>query len=91
MNWGLLFTTVFSALLLFASAVSVVIARHENRQAFVAYQEEIRLKDELHLEWTQLQLEQATWGAHARIEQAAREQLNMRIPAKEQMRFLEID
>ena len=34
------------------------------------------------VEWGQLQLEQGTWGTHARIERIATRELNMRLPAE---------
>lgn len=81
---------LFLALLLFLSAVGTVIARHEVRQAFAAHQAELRYRDELNLVWTQLQLEQATWAAQARIAQTARERLQMQMPTRDRMRFVEV-
>lgn len=63
--------------LVFVSAVSVVMARHEARQAFIEHQAELEERDALNLEWTQLQLEQATWATQARIEATARDGLGM--------------
>ncbi len=40
---------------------------------------------ELEVEWGQLQLEQSTWAAHARIEKIARERLGMKVPAPGQV------
>ncbi len=65
------------AALVFASAIGVVVARHEARQAFIEHQSGLQQRDALNLEWTQLQLEQATWATQARIETAARERLDM--------------
>lgn len=61
----------------FASAVGVVAAKHESRQAFIAHQAALAERDALNLEWTQLQIEQSTWATQARIEEQAREQLGM--------------
>ncbi len=65
------------AALVFASAVSVVMARHEARQVFIEHQAVLEERDALNLEWTQLQLEQATWATQARIETTARDRLGM--------------
>ena len=84
----LLLQSVLAALV-FASAVGVVIARHEARQTFISYQAVLKERDALNLEWTQLQLEQATWATQARIEAAARERLGMAKPARERIVYVE--
>lgn len=61
----------------FASAVGVVAAKHESRQAFIEHQSELAERDALNLEWTQLQIEQSTWATQGRIEQQARDELGM--------------
>jgi len=76
------------AALVFASAVGVVIARHEARQAFMEHQSELKERDALNLEWTQLQLEQATWATQARIETAARERLGMIRPGPDRIIYV---
>lgn len=59
------------------SALAVVYAVHRNRVLFVELQELQQARDALNVEWGQLQLEQSTWSTHGRIEQVAREKLNM--------------
>ena len=44
---------------------------------------------QLEVEWGQLQLEQSTWAAHARIEKLAREKLAMRPPLPGQIIAIE--
>ncbi len=73
----LLVLCLLLVILVFGSAVSVVMARHEARQAFMEHQIELEERDALNLEWTQLQLEQATWATQARIEATARDRLGM--------------
>ncbi len=63
-----------------ASALGVVYARHESRKAFIELQELFSQRDELDIDWDRLLIEQSTWATHARIEQIARERLNMRVP-----------
>ena len=65
------------------SGVAVVYARHEARKAFILLQSLTDARDELAIEWDRLLIEQSTWATHARIEQIAREQLNMRVPDPE--------
>lgn len=59
------------------SAVAVVQIKHGNR-ALTTTQSQLRdQRDQLEVEWAQLQLEEAAHSSHARIEQIAREQLKM--------------
>lgn len=81
MNWSALTLAAMIAVNL-ASALAVVAARHGNRTAFLELRELEALRDALEVEWGQLQLEQSAWATHGRIEQMAREQLNMVIPAE---------
>ena len=64
----------------FFSAVEVVIHRHGNRQLFLTLQDLQSQRSDLDQEWGQLLLEQGTWGAHGRIEDVARNKLNMTLP-----------
>jgi len=63
-----------------ASAVALVKVRHESRVLFVELQELQRERDRLNEQWGQLQLEEATWSRHSRVERIAGEQLDMRLP-----------
>ena len=67
-------------LAVFGLAVEVVITRHESQGLFM----EIRKLEQLHYALTEeqgrLQLEQSTWANDARIEEIARETLNMEEP-----------
>lgn len=62
------------------SAVAAVDVRHEARQLFIRLQALNRTRDELDIVWRQLQIERSTWATHARIEQIARERLDMVVP-----------
>ncbi|MFU8896814.1 MAG: cell division protein FtsL [Gammaproteobacteria bacterium] len=62
------------------SAVAAVDARHQARQLFIELQRLNRDRDELNVEWRQLQIERSTWAAHARVEQIARDKLSMGVP-----------
>ena len=65
-----------------ASAVGLVTVKHHSRRLFVESQELLREQDRLNVEWNMLQLEQAAWATHGRIEQVAREKLKMRMPGR---------
>lgn len=69
------------ALVVMASAVGVVYAKHESRQLFIELQTLQEVRDTLNVRWGRLQLEQSTWATHGRIEDVARQKLGMKIPA----------
>jgi cell division protein FtsL len=62
------------------SALGVIYAREQNRRLFVDYTQLIKDHDDLNVEFSRLELEQATWAETNRIEQVARGQLGMVAP-----------
>ena len=72
------------------AAVQLVLVRHESRQIFVELQDLDAVRSDLELEWGQLLLEEATWGTHGRVEQIAREQLQMQNPTPEKVFGVEL-
>jgi cell division protein FtsL len=72
-----------------ASALSGVNAQHKARKLFTELEREQERMRQLEVEWGQLQLEQSTWAAHARIEKFARERLRMTSPAPAQILTVE--
>ncbi|MEZ5447032.1 MAG: cell division protein FtsL [Gammaproteobacteria bacterium] len=60
-----------------SSAIAVVVTRHQSRTLFVELQALERERDRMNEEWGQLQLEQATWGEHSRVEGIANSKLQM--------------
>ena len=68
------------AALSLCTALGVVYTKHASRKLFVELQELQNTRDELDIEWGQLQLEQSTWSTHGRIEQFAQRQLDMVAP-----------
>ncbi|AFJ02045.1 Cell division protein FtsL [Methylophaga frappieri] len=67
-------------LLVLASAVAVVVTKHTGRSTFVLMQQLENERDALNEEWGRLLLEQSTWGSPGRVEQQARQQLDMYVP-----------
>ncbi len=63
------------------SAIALVYARHENRGLFFKLERLNAERDELNIEWGQLQLEQSTWADAHRVEQVATRDLLMQFPA----------
>ncbi len=59
------------------SAVALVYTKHESRKLFVELEALTQERDELNIEWSQLQIEQSTWATHARIEQVATDNLSL--------------
>ncbi len=62
------------------SALGVVYAKYQTRKLFVELQTLQKIRDEMNVEWGQLQLEQSTWGTNARVEGIARNKLDMIMP-----------
>ena len=59
------------------SAMALVYTKHESRKLFVELEQLTTERDELNIEWGQLQIEQSTWAQHARIEQVATDDLSL--------------
>jgi cell division protein FtsL len=62
------------------SAMALVYTKHEARKLFVELESLTQERDELNIEWGQLQIEQSTWATHARIEQVATDDLELMRP-----------
>ena len=72
------FALVFAfAVVCVLSALALVYTKHESRKLFVELEALTNERDELNIEWGQLQIEQSTWSTHARIEQVATEDLSL--------------
>lgn len=65
------------------SALAVVYAKYESRKLFVELQSLQKSRDDMAIEWGQLQLEESTWATHVRIEGTARSRLGMTLPLPE--------
>ena len=81
----MLLVAIITGLFTFASAVELVLCRHQSRRLFVELQSLHEVKQGLDQEWGQLLLEQATWGAELRVEQIANDQLSMVMPSPGQV------
>jgi cell division protein FtsL len=58
-------------------ALSVVKSHYEYRSQFIELERAQEQARQLDIEWAQLQLDQSTFGKHARIELSARRDLHM--------------
>jgi cell division protein FtsL len=71
------------------SAMALVYTKHEARKLFVELETLTRERDELNIEWGQLQIEQSTWATHARIEQVALGDLSLVRPQSTEIFVIE--
>lgn len=76
------------AVAVITTAITCVFARHESRKQFTRLQVLIVERDTLEVEWGQLQIEQSTWSMHSRVEQLARQKMNMRNPGPAEIRVV---
>ncbi|MDX1482818.1 MAG: cell division protein FtsL [Woeseiaceae bacterium] len=71
------------------AALALVYTKHESRKLFVELESLTRERDELNIEWGQLQIEQSTWSTHGRIEQVALDDLALVKPAPDDVYVIE--
>ena len=84
----LLLTIVF-AIVCVTSAMALIYTKHESRKLFVELEQLTTERDELNIEWGQLQIEQSTWATHARIEKVATEDLSLVRPKSTEIYVIE--
>ena len=75
----------FFMLCVLGSAMGVVYTKHLNRKLHIELQQLQQSRDSLHVEWSKLLLEQGTLGSDVRVEQVAREQLDMVLPKHDEI------
>ena len=63
------------------SASALIYTKHESRKLFVELEILNAERDQLNIEWGQLQIEQSTWAMHGRIEQIAADELALVRPS----------
>lgn len=71
------------------SALSLVSAQHRARALHTETEKEIARMRVLETEWGQLQIEQGTLAAHARVSSLAETRLKMRAPERERILVIE--
>ena len=72
-------------------ALSVVTSQHKARKLYIELQKQKELAQQMDVEWGQLQLEQSTWAAPARVEKIAAQQLQMQLPRNGQVQFIRVE
>lgn len=71
-----------------ASAAGAVWAKHRARELFVELERLNMRRDNLEIQWGQLQLEQSAWSTHAFVERVASTKLRMAMPAPEEIEIV---
>ena len=67
-------------LLVLGSAAGAIYCKHRARELFVQLERLNARRDNLDVEWGQLQLEQSAWSTHAFVERVASTKLRMATP-----------
>lgn len=62
------------------SAAAAIYCKHRARELFVELEQLNGRRDNLEIEWGQLQLEQSAWSTHAFVERVASTKLHMAMP-----------
>ena len=86
-QWRLVVAVLWVAVL--ASALGVVFGKQQARNRFNELQKLTTQRDDLDIEWGQLQLEQSTWATHGRVEQVAHDDLGMVTPQATELRIVQ--
>lgn len=84
-----LFLLMVFAVVCVISAIALVYTKHESRKMFIELEQLTTERDELNIEWGQLQIEQSTWATHARIERVARDELALKRPKSTEIYLVE--
>ena len=71
------------------SSMALVYTKHESRKLFVELEGLTQKRDELNIEWGQLQIEQSTLATHARIERVATDDLSLVRPTATEIYVIE--
>jgi len=70
------------------SAAGAVYCKHRARALFVELEELNGRRDNLEIEWGQLQLEQSAWSSHAFVERVANARLHMAMPPPKEIEIV---
>jgi cell division protein FtsL len=83
-----LFCLMILLIAVMVSAVAVVWTRHQSRVLFVQLTQLQGQRDDLNIEYGQLELEQATWAEPRRIDDEARTKLGMFMPRPQDVQLV---
>ena len=71
-----------------ASAAGAVYLKHRSREMFVELERLDNRRDNLDIEWGQLQLEQSAWSNNAFVERVANAKLHMEMPPPKEIEII---
>jgi len=71
-----------------ASAAGAIYCEHRARQLFIELEALNARRDNLQIEWGQLQLEQSAWSSHAFVERVASTRLHMATPPPQDIKVV---
>ena len=86
-RWRVVVAVLWLAVL--GSALGVVYGKQQARNRFNELQKLTTQRDDLDIEWGQLQLEQSTLGTHSRVEQVARAEVHLDTPRPADVRIVQ--
>jgi cell division protein FtsL len=70
------------------SAAGAIYCKHRAREMFVELEQLNARRDNLEIEWGQLQLEQSAWSTHAFVERVASTKLHMAMPPPKEIEIV---
>jgi cell division protein FtsL len=70
------------------SAAGAIYCKHRARELFVQLEQLDARRDNLQIEWGQLQLEQSAWSTHAFVERVASTKLHMVTPPPKEIEIV---
>ena len=70
------------------SAAGAIYCKHRARELFVQLERLNAQRDNLEIEWGQLQLEQSAWSTHAFVERVASTKLQMAMPPPKEIEII---
>ncbi|MBV8495715.1 MAG: cell division protein FtsL [Gammaproteobacteria bacterium] len=70
------------------SAAGAIWCKHRARELFVELEALDARRDNLQIEWGQLQLEQSAWSTHAFVERVASAKLHMGLPPPKEIEIV---
>jgi cell division protein FtsL len=71
-----------------ASSAGAIYCEHRARQLFIELEALNARRDNLQIEWGQLQLEQSAWSSHAFVERVASARLHMATPPPQDIKVV---
>jgi cell division protein FtsL len=70
------------------SAAGAIYCKHRSRELFVELERLNARRDNLDIQWGQLQLEQSAWSTHAFVERVASAKLHMAMPPPKEIEIV---